>query len=221
MEGDWRGLFQGVTILKENYQIDLAIVIRVICNLTLYGFPMMMPLYLTGQLEGSESWFTQGEWMALWGTMNTITIFSNVMWGYLGDRFGWMRQMRWWGFVGMAVSTLLFGYLPHVFPGQLFPMYCAAVAFALSVTAFVPMGAIFPALAPDQRGAAISAHNLASGVSTFVGPAIATIFLPVVGPLGVIWIYVILCLLGTVTTFFIHPYQPGIRDREGGLARLR
>lgn len=41
-----RELSRGVTILKDNHQIALAAVLRVICNLTLYGFPVIMPLYL-------------------------------------------------------------------------------------------------------------------------------------------------------------------------------
>jgi len=213
--GRARELLRGITILSERPKITLAVIIRVICNLTLYGFPLMMPLYLTGQLSDSKPWFSQLQWMTLWATMNTITILTNIMWGRLGDRFGWMRQMRWFGFVGMALATLCFGYFPQLFPGNMPLMFAAATLFAVSVTAFVPMGAVFPALAPQHRGAAISAHNLASGVTTFLGPGIATLFLPIIGSLGVIWVYVILCLLGTLTTFFIKPYQEGVTD-EGG-----
>ena len=94
-------------------------------------------------------------------------------------------------------------------------MLIAAVIFACSVTAFVPMGAIFPALAPQHRGAAISAHNLASGLTTFIGPGIATALLPLIGSLGVIWVYILLFLSGIVITFFIRPPQPGITDENG------
>jgi polyol permease family len=210
-----RELLRGVTILAERPQISLAVLIRILCNITLYGFPMMMPLYLTGQLDDSRPWFSQAEWMSLWAIMNTITIVANIVWGRLGDRYGWMRQMRWFGFGGMALSALAFGYIPHLFGGSYVAMLVAAVLFACSVTAFVPMGAIFPALAPEHRGAAISAHNLASGLTTFIGPGIATLFLPILGSLGVIWVYAGLFLLGTVVTFFIRPPQPGITDEHG------
>jgi MFS family permease len=95
------------------------------------------------------------------------------------------------------------------------------VLFALSVTAFVPMGAIFPALAPEHRGAAISAHNLASGLTTFLGPGIATLLLPVLGPIGVCWVFAALMLLGTLTTFFIHPPQPGLTTEDGRMLPRR
>ena len=112
-------------------------------------------------------------------------------------------------------ATLAFAYFPVWF-GASFPlMIVPAVLFALSVTAFVPMGAIFPALAPEHRGAAISAHNLASGLTTFAGPGIATALLPVIGPIGVCWAFAGLMVLGTITTFFIHPPQPGITTEAG------
>ena len=41
-------LSAGVTILGRNRQVALTAVVRLICNLSLYGFPVMMPLYLTG-----------------------------------------------------------------------------------------------------------------------------------------------------------------------------
>lgn len=216
-----RELMRGVTILVENRQIALSVVIRVLCNLTLYAFPMMMPLYLTTGEIGGEAWFSLTEWMTLWAIMNTITIVTNIVWGRLGDRYGWMRQMRWFGFGGMALAALAFAYFPLWF-GPNFPMMVgAAVLFALSVTAFVPMGAIFPALAPEHRGAAISAHNLASGLTTFVGPGIATALLPVLGPVGVCWVFAGLMLLGTVLTFFIRPPQPGLTTEDGRLLPRR
>lgn len=210
-----RELLRGVTILAERPQISLAVVIRVLCNLTLYGFPLMMPLYLTGVYPDSQAWFSQGEWIRLWGVVSAVQILTNILWGRLGDRYGWMRQMRWFGFVGMSLATLAFGYVPQLFGDNLVMMYLAGILFSISVTAFVPMGAIFPALAPEHRGAAISAHNLASGLTTFIGPAIVTVFQPVVGSLGVIWIYAILMLVGTLTTFVIRPPQPGITDERG------
>ena len=38
-------------------------------------------------------------------------------------------------------------------------------------------------LAPESRGAAMSIMNLGSGMSTFIGPAIAGVFLPLLGGL--------------------------------------
>jgi len=224
-----RELLRGVTIMIEKPQISLAVFLRVLCNLTLYGFPLFMPLYLTGsdQITGSLPWFSEVEWIQIWTVQATTCLVMNVVWGRLGDRYGWLRQMRWFGFGGMALTVLAFFYFPQVFGGSFLMMCVAAVMFGCSVCAFVPMAAIFPAIAPEHPGAAISAHNLGGGLTTFMGPAIFTLMYPLIGMTGVIWTYVALLLIGVVGTFFIHPPQPGITDDEGHVlpraerARLR
>lgn len=209
-----RELARGATILGENRQILLAAIVRVICNLTLFGFPVIMPLYLASESGGGQAWFDVTDWMRIWGLMFAVTLFTNIMWGRIGDRFGWMRQMRWYGCLGCVVATLAFYYVPQWFGANLPLMMVAAVLLGVAVSAFVPMGAIFPALAPDHRGAAISAHNLAAGVSTFLGPAIASVLLPTFGPGGVCWAYAGLYVVGAVLTLFIHPHQPGVVERR-------
>ncbi len=204
-----RELARGATILAENRQIALAAVVRVICNLTLYGFPVIMPLYLTSADGGGGGWIALQDWMRIWAVMFTVTVFGNVFWGIIGDRFGWMRQMRWYGCWFCAIGTLAFYYIPQFYGGNVPLMLAAATLLGLGFTAFVPMGAIFPAIAPEHRGAAISAHNLASGLTTFFGPGIATVLLPFVGFGGVCWAYAGLYLAGSLITVFIRPPQPG------------
>ena len=224
-----RELLRGITIMVEKPQISLAVFLRILCNLALYGFPVFMPLYLTGdaQVGGSHAWFTEVQWIQIWTVQATTCLLMNVVWGRIGDRFGWLRQMRWYGFIGMAVTMLAFFYFPHLFGGNFFMMCVAAVMFGISVCAFVPMAAIFPALAPEHPGAAISAHNLGGGLTTFMGPGIFTLLYPLIGVAGVTWTYVALFLLGTVSSYFIHPPQPGITDENGKIlpravrARLR
>jgi polyol permease family len=208
-----RELGRGATILVENRQIALTAVVRVICNLTLFGFPVIMPLYLSTSGDGGIGVFEVSDWMRLWGLMFAVTIVTNIVWGRIGDRYGWMRQMRWYGCFGCAAATLAFYYVPQWFGGNMTLMVVAAIVLAIGVSAFVPMGAVFASLAPAHPGAAISAHNLAAGVSTFLGPAIATALLPAVGPGGVCWAYAVLYVVGAGVTLFIHPPQPGVAER--------
>jgi MFS family permease len=205
-----RELARGATILVENRQILILAIVRVICNLTLFGFPVIMPLYLSTTTYDGVGVLDVTQWMQLWGLMFAVTIVTNVLWGRIGDRFGWMRQMRWYGCVGCAVATLSFYYVPQWTGPNMAALSAAAVLLAVSVSAFVPMGAVFPALAPGHTGAAVSAHNLAAGVSTFLGPAIAMVLLPVAGIGGVCWTYAVLYLIGAGLTFFVRPVQPGI-----------
>lgn len=216
-----RELARGATILVENRQILVLAVVRVICNLTLFGFPVIMPIYLSSTTYDGVGVLEVTQWMQLWGLMFAVTIVTNVLWGKIGDRFGWMRQMRWYGCVGCAVATLSFYYLPQWTGPDMIALSAAAVLLAVSVSAFVPMGAVFPALAPEHTGAAVSAHNLAAGVSTFLGPAIAMVLLPVAGIGGVCWAYAVLYLIGAGLTYFVRPDQPGIsRSRERRTADL-
>lgn len=208
-----RELSRGVTILKENRQIAFAAVLRVICNLTLYGFPVIMPLYLATHTNGGGAWFKVTEWSTIWGLLFVVTVFGNVFWGRMGDRFGWMRQMRWWGCWLSALGTLAMYYVPQFFGRNLPLMYLCAVVLGMGISAFVPMGAVFPALEPEHKGAAVSAHNLASGLTTFCGPFIATVLLETVGFAGVCWAYAICYIGGSVVSLWIRPKQPGFDEK--------
>ncbi len=215
-----REISRGLTLIFESRDIFLALVIRVICNLALFGVPVIMPLFYTSATIG----FSMSDWLLIYLVMNLIQPVTNVLWGIIGDRIGWMRQMRWAGFVGCGIANLLLFYLPLNFPAGLGMTMIAAVCFALSVTAFVPMGAIFPMIAPGHKGAAVSVQNLGGGLSNLMGPAIATLVLRHYGSQGsivssthaIMLIYAALYFLAAVLTCFIRLNQPdGARARAG------
>jgi MFS family permease len=106
------------------------------------------------------------------------------------------------------LATLAFYYLPLMYGAHFELAIVAAVALGICVSAFVPMGAVFLAISPERQGAAISAHNLAAGLSNFMGPAIATLTISWLGVQGVVWVYASLYLLGAVLTCFIRVEQP-------------
>ncbi|MFB8829228.1 MFS transporter [Azotobacter sp. CWF10] len=207
---------RGVTILFDQRSILVSALVRIICNLPLFGFPVIMPLFFTSPEVG----FGMEQWLRVWGALFIVTIFTNVMWGLIGDRIGWVFQMRWFGCAGCALATLAFYYVPLTYGASFPAAILAAVFLGIGVSAFVPMGAIFPAMAPEHKGAAISAHNLAAGLSNFMGPAIATLTISAVGVEGVVWIYALLYLVGMVLTYFIHVDQPGLERQAGPDLRL-
>lgn len=193
-----------VTLIFHNRNIALALIARIICNLSLFGFPVIMPLFYTSSRIG----FTVPQWARIWGTFFLIQPVTNVLWGLIGDRIGWMRQMRWFGFVGCGTASLLFYWLPWHFPHNMLVATIAALLFALTVTSFVPMGAIFPMMEPKHKGAAISVQNLGGGLANFCGPMLAALILPFGGFAGVVIAYGLLYYLGAVLTLFIHVDQP-------------
>ncbi|VEB96133.1 Alpha-ketoglutarate permease [Cedecea lapagei] len=194
---------RAVTILFSNRDVFYACLIRIINTLSLFGFAIVMPLLFVDRLG-----FTISEWLQIWAVFFFVTIFTNIFWGIMGEYIGWIRQVRWFGCLGMAISSLTFYYLPvwvgHNFWVALIP----AVMLGTFVAAFVPMTAVFPTLEPHHRGAAISIYNLSAGMSNFVAPAIASLILPFFDIVGVVWAYTGLYLFAGVLTFIIKVPQP-------------
>ncbi|ELR0534463.1 MFS transporter [Escherichia coli] len=200
----FKEISKGLTLVFVNKDIFFALIIRIICNLSFFGLPVIMPLFFTSSQIG----FTTSEWLSIWGICFLIQPVTNILWGIVGDKIGWMKQMRWFGFVGCGMATLAFYYLPLWFPHNFMIGAIVAIFFAITVTAFVPMGAIFPIISPDHQGAAISVQNLGGGLSNFIGPALAAVFLSYFGIKGVIISYSCLYFIAAIITFFIKVNQP-------------
>ena len=192
------------TLIFHNRNIALALITRIICNLSLFGFPVIMPLFYTSARIG----FSVPQWARIWGMFFLVQPITNVVWGLIGDRIGWMRQMRWVGFVGCGTASLLFYVLPLHFPHNTLVAYVAALLFACTITSFVPMGAIFPMMEPEHKGAAVSVQNLGGGLANFGGPVLAALILPFWGIGGVVVVYGVLYYCAAVLTLFIHVDQP-------------
>ena len=193
---------RGITLLG-NKQVTIAFVVRIINQLSLFGLVAFLPRVYT-----DEFGFTTSEWLRVWGLLYFITIFTNLFWGVVGDKIGWVRQVRWFGCIGMALSTLAFYYLPSWSGPNIFVTTLIALMLGFAVAAYVPMSAIFPTLVPEHKGAAVSVHNLAAGLSNFCGPAIASVTLMFTTEKVTIWVYAILYIIGFILTFFMKVQQP-------------
>nr|WP_281058931.1 MFS transporter [Staphylococcus sp. GDX8P80P] len=194
---------RGITILK-NKNVAVAFVVRIINQLSLFGLVVFLPHVYTADFG-----FTTSEWLRVWGLMYIITIFTNLFWGIMGDKIGWVRQVRWFGCIGMAVSTLAFYYFPSWSGPNIIVTTLIAIMFGFAVAAFVPMSAIFPTLVPEHKGAAVSVHNLAAGLSNFLGYGLASVMLIFASAEVTIWAYAVIYVLGFVLTFFMKVQQPG------------
>lgn len=120
--------------------------VRIINTLSLFGFAVIMPMMFVDELG-----FTTSEWLQVWAVFFFTTIFSNVLWGILGEKLGWMKVVRWFGCIGMALSSLAFYYIPQRF-GHNFAMALLPHCPGIFVAAFVPLAAVFPALEPQHKG---------------------------------------------------------------------
>lgn len=201
-------LSRAVTLLYTNKNILCSSIVRIINTLSLFGFAVIMPMMFVDKLG-----FTTSEWLQVWAVFFFTTIFSNIFWGIVAEKMGWMKVVRWFGCIGMALSSLAFYYIPlwagHNFAMALIP----AISLGIFVAAFVPMAAVFPALEPHHTGAAISVYNLSAGLSNFLAPAIAVVLLPWFDTIGVVIAYTALYLIAFVVCHFIDVEQPGFERK--------
>ncbi|GAA3334214.1 hypothetical protein GCM10020331_101300 [Ectobacillus funiculus] len=82
----------------------------------------------------------------------------------------------WFGGVGCAFFTLAFYYVPAFMGANYTAATIAAAGFGACLAGYVPLSALVPSLAPENKGAAMSILSLGAGLSTFVGPAIVGVF---------------------------------------------
>lgn len=144
-----------------------------------------------------------------------ILLYYHFLQYFLGDRrrkMGWMRVVRWFGCFGVAASSLVFYYVPQHFGHNFGMALIPAIALGIFVAAFVPMAAVFPALEPRHKGAAISVYNLSAGLPNFLAPAIAVILLPYFSTIGVVIAYTTLYIIAFFFCHFIRVEQPGFES---------
>jgi polyol permease family len=204
-------VLKGITIAFENPKIGLGGIVRTINTSAAYGFVIFMPMYMM------DMGFTRTHWLQMYAALWTVNIIFNLIFGVISDGLGWRNVVMWFGCVGCALTTLMFYYVPQFFGANYLLTVCAAGLFGACLAAFVPLSAIMPSLAPDNKGAAMSILNLGAGLSTFVGPAVVGLFIGSLGTVGVIWIFTGLYLFsGVLMKFVTLPKESATAQEERG-----
>ncbi|WP_411704153.1 MFS transporter [Edaphovirga cremea] len=192
-------LFKGVSIAFENYKIGLGGIVRTINLSFAFGLIVFLPTYFQNVIG-----FTRDQWLSIYAFMWTINIIFNLLSGVISDRCGWTNTVMWFGCVGSAICVLLIYYIPTHFgvEGYTYTML-AAGALGACFAGFVPLSAIMPTLAPNDKGAAMSVLNLGAGLCAFVGPLIVTLFITPLGIEGIIWLFSGLYIFGAILMKFV------------------
>ena len=147
--------------------------------------------------------FSTTEWLYIWGTIFTSNIAFNLIFGFVGDRFGWRQTITWFGGVGCGLTTLLLYYIPQYTDGNYWLVMLAGIAWGACLAGYVPLSALVPSLVKKDKGAAMAILNLGAGLAVFVGPAIVAIFIGSAGAEGVVWILAALYFISAILTRFI------------------
>jgi MFS family permease len=196
-------LLSSVSIVWKHPKVGLGGIVATITTTSEFGFLVFLPIFFIHVIG-----FTLQQWLQVLSIMFATNVVANLIWGWVGDKIGWRRTITFIGSCGCALTTLGLYYVPHLF-GANYPLVVAAgMAYGTALAGFVPIGAIMATLAPESRGAAMSIMNLGSGMSTWIGPAIAGVFLPLLGVSGVIWIFAFMYLTAAVISFTLR--IPGV-----------
>jgi predicted MFS family arabinose efflux permease len=183
-------LMGSVSIVWQHPKVGLGGIIATITTTSEFGFLVFLPIYFTHEVG-----FTLKQWLQILSIMFATNVVANLWWGWVGDRIGWRRTITFVGACGCAVTTLGLYYVPHAFGANYALATLAGMAYGIALAGFVPIAAIMAILGPESKGASMSIMNLGSGLSTFIGPAVAGVFLPLMGISGVIWIFAVMYLL--------------------------
>lgn len=176
-----RVLHETIVMPFQNVQLAYGMLQRIINQISLYGFIVMLPIVFVREIG-----FEQGTWLKLWSLVYLVTVFTNLLWGVLGDRLGWIRTVRWFGAIGMFIATLLLYFVPIWFGPNVWLTAAAVVVFGFALAAYVPLSALMPALEPHRRGSAVALLNLAAGLSQFVGSLLVTLLWDTLGTTGTV-----------------------------------
>lgn len=205
-------LLLSIPLARREPKLAIGSMIRAINTASQFGFLVFMPAFFITTIG-----FTLAQWLRLLSCVFASNIIWNLIFGVVGDKFGWRRTVAYCGGGGCAVATLLFYYIPQTF-GANYPLaVLAGVCYGAVLAGYVPLSALMPTLAPENKGAAMSILNLGAGVSVWLGPAIVGLFLPSIGVAGVIWIFAALHLLSGVMALFMT-LPPQLEQMEHAVA---
>ncbi|MBO0451504.1 MFS transporter [Candidatus Enterococcus murrayae] len=160
---------EGLQILFRFPRLTLGLLVKAINNIGQFGFVIMMPIFL---LQHS---FTLLQWSSAWAACYVINSIAGILFGELGDKFGWRKIVTLFSGTITGFSCLLLIVVINYFPGNFIFLVLAFSVFAIGVAAFGPLSALIPSMVPEHKVTAVSVLNLGSGLSNFFGPMLVTV----------------------------------------------
>ncbi|MEO6922866.1 MAG: MFS transporter, partial [Bryocella sp.] len=192
-----RALGQALTLLGREPKTAVACVVRIINTAPEFGFIIILPLFF------HDLGFSQHQYNQLLSAMFASNIVWNLLFGLIGDRFGWRKTVALFGGLGCTITTLAVYYVPtlthsHNYAHSYALSVIVGMFYGATLAGYVPLSALTPMLAPDHRGEALSLLSLGASAAQLVGPLLVTIFVPHVGIVGLIWIFAGLYLVSAM-----------------------
>jgi len=201
-------LLKGLTIMKKEPKVALGVIVRLINSIAVFGFPVFLPMYM------SEHGYDITQWLQIWGTIFTANIAFNLVFGFIGDKFGWKNTVMWFGGFGTGISILALYYIPQLMPGNVVVLYIVSMLFGAFLAGYVPLSALVPSLVKDDKGAALAILNLGAGLSRFVAPVIVGALISIIGTGGLMWVIAFIYIGGAILTSLIKIDEETIKNNN-------
>lgn len=194
-------LTSGIRLCIREPVVFVGFCVRIINTAPQYGMFVILPSVIGGSLGWSQS-----QWLLMSTYVYASNIALNAVFGAIGDRWRWVRTVRWFGVMGSAIGLLAWWYVPHwVAHGSTWGYVVsvlAGISFGILLAGFVPLDAILPSLT-DHKGAAMAVYTTAAGGAAFLGAAVVAIVQPWGGDVGVVWAFVVLYGVSFVLCHFL------------------
>lgn len=203
-----RQMISGIEIFWRSPKVALAGVVRVINTAPQYGFFVFLPVFFTTTIG-----LSLGQYLLMVTLMFAANLPAGLVFGSLGDRFGWRRSVMWFGCVGCAAATLLLYYGPMAIKDNFWVATVCAMLWGFLLSGFTSLPALLLSMGrPEDRGSAFAAYSLCAGLAAFVGPALVAVFRPLVGVHGLVWLFTALYVAAAFMTHFLKsPVDPQYR----------
>ena len=188
---------EGLMILFEYPRLAIGLVVKAINNIGQFGFVIMMPIFLVNH------GYSLSQWGIIWATTYVVNSFAGILFGNLGDYYGWRKIVCYFSGTLTALSCFLIGSVVFYFPGNFFLLMLAFIVFSFGIAAFGPLSALIPAMALEKKTTALSVLNLGSGLSNFLGPVLVTVLFQKFDGFFVLAVFAVLYLLASILAIFL------------------
>lgn len=155
--------------------------------------------YLTTEIH-----LSQAEAVLAFSVLGITGVPGNLAWGWLSDKFGWANTVQWVASPINAICIALLYWVPQAIGPNFLAIAAIMLVWGIGTSAYVPISALVPALAPKEPAAALGVINLSTGIASLLGPAIVAVVLPILGFQGVTWAVVGMYVLSFLLMFYVQ-----------------
>ena len=191
-------LVHSVGVIRDHPRVGIGCIVRIINTMPEFGSLIFFPTFFATTVGYGTS-----RWLLLLSVIYGTNIFFNLIFGALSDKIGWRGTIFWFGAIGCAVSITLLYFVPlHFGEGRYWLSILVGMLYGATLAGFVPISALIPSLAPENKGGSLAMLNFGAGLAGLIGPLIASLFLPL-GNGAVILIFAGFYVLAAVLTVFL------------------